>query len=125
MRFDHVNELRIVPCFALKEQTLIDSAFLTKSCVLYSVINIINLRPSYNPLRMLEKNRMCVVDYELEYPNILKFDRARNLVIDAILKKKRYRQGGENVDDFKKRMNGYKDMSALIMSISLYGETWY
>jgi hypothetical protein len=125
IRFDSRRDLQTIPCFALKRREFTNCFFLDANSRMFRVKRIENLRASWNPIKLLEKHRKCVVIYHLENPVDLGFDKARDIVINEILKKNRFSQGGETKDQFVQRIYGYGDMLNMIKSISLYGETWY
>ncbi len=68
---------------------------------------------------------MFVVEYEIGRPVQLSFEKARDLVMDRIMRERWYGQGGEGRDEFSRRFMSYRSMREIIDSISGYGQVWY
>ena len=69
--------------------------------------------------------KMFIVEYDIGQPVQLSFEEARDLVMERIMRKRWYGQGGERREEFSKRFMSYRSMKEIIDSISGYGQVWY
>jgi hypothetical protein len=102
------------------------SFIIDSSCRKYEVLEIRALRRSYNLTYLITgKHRMYVVDYELGPPVQLSFVEARATVIDLIVRKRWYGQGGETRAKFVARLEACSSMPELMATQEGYGTVWY
>lgn len=96
------------------------------NCRKSDVLKIEKQRRSWDLLYFLGgPHKMYVVDYEIGPPTHLSFDQAKNILIELILRKRWYAQGGESRDEFTERFRSYESMKEIMDSISAYGDVWY
>jgi len=100
--------------------------FLGPQCQRFDVLRIHKVRRSWDlDYFFFGPHRMYVVEYEIGQPVQLSFEEARDLVMERIMRKRWYGQGGERREEFSKRFMSYRSMKEIIDSISGYGQVWY
>jgi hypothetical protein len=102
-----------------------NTSILDLNCQKFDVLNIRKLRRSWDLDYLLGPHKMYVVDYEIGPPIQLSFEQARDMVMELIIEKRWYAQGGESREQFTKRFMSYRSMREVIDSISGYGQVWY
>ena len=121
------RSLRLMPEIFFKRGGFEGQTFiLDAECQRFDVLRIDKVRRSWDlAYYFLGPHKMFVVEYEIGEPVQLLFEEARDLVMDRIIRKRWYGQGGERREAFSKRFMSYRSMKEIIDSISGYGQVWY
>jgi len=121
------RSLRLMPEVFFKKGGFKGQTFiLDAECQRFDVQRIEKIRRSWNLFYLLGgPQKMFVVEYDIGQPVQLSFEEARDLVMERIMRKRWYGQGGERREEFSKRFMSYRSMKEIIDSISGYGQVWY
>jgi hypothetical protein len=121
------RSLRLMPEVFFKSGGFKGQTFiLDAECQRFDVLRIEKVRRSWDLLYLfLGPHKMFVVEYEIGQPVQLSFGEARDLVMERIIRKRWYGQGGESREKFSRRFMSYRSMKEIIDSISGYGQVWY
>jgi hypothetical protein len=121
------RSLRLMPEVFFKSGGFKGQTFiLDQECQRFDVLRIEKVRRSWDlDYLFFGPHKMFVVEYEIGEPVQLSFEEARDLVMERILRKRWYGQGGESREKFSKRFMSYRSMKEIIDSISGYGQVWY
>lgn len=102
-----------------------ETSLLDLNCKKFVVLEIEKRRRSWDLDYLLGPHKMYVVEYKISQPTQLSFEQARDTVMQLILRKRWYGQGGESREEFSRRFTSYRSMQEAIDSISGYGKVWY
>ena len=120
------RSLRLMPELFFKKGGVKAPVFiLDAECQRFDVVRIDKVRRSWDLDYFFGPHKMFVVEYEIDEPSQLSFEAARQLVMERIIHKRWYGQGGESREKFSKRFMNYRSMREIIDSISGYGQVWY
>jgi hypothetical protein len=88
----------------------------------YVVENVVKRRRSWNPLNWLAPSPIILVNLYVSRQRKMAFEQIRNCVLDKVIKKKWFRQGGQNETQFRDMINETKTIAELFEKISFYGK---
>lgn len=91
----------------------------------FEILNVSKRRLSYNIIDILgwiERKFWYKIDYELGEPVQLSFCEVKSKVIELVVRKRWYAQGGESKIQFVEAFEAFSDMEELMSNISAYGD---
>lgn len=122
-KFDSLSELRLMSKKYLdKGDFMKGTFFIDAEGKKFSLVNILSVRRSMNPLRWFRSSPAVVVDCELRHDGSLSLAQIKDLVSSAVAENGWFSQGHQTQRQFEKMIDDAGSICQLFSSISFYGE---
>jgi hypothetical protein len=133
LRFNEQHILRISSKYrfwGMSDQFFDEGGFGFPTCFIdsnlnhFEILNVSKKRLSYNLIDMtgwVEQKFRYRVDYELSAPVQFSFQEAKKTIVDLVVRKRWYAQGGQTKARFMNAFDKFTRMEQMIGNISAYG----